>query len=163
MTRRVLIGTGAAVVGAAGLLVAGEATGRLDDVADTLGIEPKPLPDPSDTRVLRRAAASTADLLVAVEATAAAHTTIALGPVADIVRQQLAALGGRPAGGSTPPAGTAPADVDAAVTALAESFVVSGRARATDAGAAGSAALVRVLASMSAGHAQSARVVRGLR
>jgi hypothetical protein len=163
MTRRVLIGTGVAVVGAGGLLVAAEATGRLDDVADAVGLDPQPLPDPGDTRVLRRAADSTAALLASVEATAAAHPALALAPVADVVREQLAAVGGEAGDGAASSASAPPADRGDAVDALASALDAARKDRRRDALAAGSPALVRVLASMSAGHAQAVRVVRGLR
>ena len=159
MTRRALIGTAAVVVGAGGLVVAAEATGRLDDVAGAVGIDPKPQPDPDDTRVLRRAARATAALQAAVAATSAAHPRLDLAAVTAAVGEQLTALGGAKA-----PAGTAPpADQGAAVDALAQALDTACKDRARDAVAAGSPALVRVLASMSAGHAQSVRVVRGLR
>lgn len=159
MTRRALLGTGAVVVGTGGLLVAGEATGRLDDVADAVGISPKPQPDPDDTRILRRAARATAALQAAVAATAAAYPALDLAAVTSVVREQLAALGGTKA-----TTGTAPPDDQAkAVDALAQALDTARRDRASDAVAAGSTALVRVLASMSAGHAQSVRVVRSLR
>jgi hypothetical protein len=159
MTRRVLIGTGVAVVGAGGLLVAAEATERLDDVADAVGLDPKPEPDPGDTRILRRAATATAALLASVEATAAAHPTLALAPVAVVVREQLAAIGSATA----PAAAAPPADAAAAVDALAAALDTVRKERRRDALAAGSPALVRVLASMSAGHAQGVRAVRSLR
>jgi hypothetical protein len=158
MTRRALIGTGAVVVGAGGLVVAAEATGRLDDVADAVGIDPKPQPDPDDTRVLRRAARATAVLQATVAATSAGHPGLDLAAVTATVGEQLAALGGAKA-----PAGTAPPDQGAAVDALAAALDAACKDRARDAVAAGSPALVRVLASMSAGHAQSVRVVRSLR
>ncbi|KAA1376509.1 hypothetical protein [Aeromicrobium fastidiosum] len=159
MTRRVLIGTGTAVAVGAGLLVAGERTGRLDDVADAVGLDPKPLPDPDDTRVLRRAATSTAGLLAAVEATVATHPSLDLVPVARTVREQLAAMGGATASPSTAP----PADARAALRALDTAFGEAAEARARDARSAGSAALVRVLASASAGHAQAQRIIGELR
>ena len=159
MTRRVLIGTGAAVAAGAGLLVAGERTGRLDDVAGAVGLDPKPQPDPGDTRLLRRAASSTAGLLAAVEATIAAHPSLDLVPVAERVREQLAAMGGATA----KPAATPPADAAAALEALDAAFVEAAGARGRDARSAGSAALVRVLASASAGHAQAQRIVGELR
>ena len=158
MTRRALIGTGAVVLGAGGLLVAGEATCRLDDVADAVGIDPKPQPDPGDTRILGRAARATAALKATVAATATAHPSLDLAPVTAAVDEQLAALGGAKA-----PAGTAaPGEQDAAVEALVQALDTARKDRARDAVAAGSPALVRVLASMSAGHAQAVRVVRGL-
>lgn len=159
MTRRALIGTGAGVAGAAGLLVAGEATGRLDDVADAVGVDPKPQPDPDDTRVLRRAARATAALQAIITATSAAHPGLALAPVTAVVGEQLAALGGAKASVSPAP----PTDRGAAVDELAARFDAARKDRARDAVEAGSPALVRVLASMSAGHAQSVRVVRSLR
>jgi hypothetical protein len=159
MTRRALIGTGAVVLAAGGLLVAGEATGRLDDVADAVGIDPKPQPDPADTRVLRRAARATAALQATLAATAAAHPSLDLAAVTAVVGEQLTALGGAQAPASAAP----PGDQDAAVDALAQAFETARKHRARDAVAAGSPALVRVLASMSAGHAQSVRAVRSLR
>jgi hypothetical protein len=159
MTRRVLLGTGLVVLGAGGLLVGAEVTGRLDDLADLAGIEPKPQPDPDDTRILRRAATSTAALLATIEATAAAHATLPLDPVTAIVREQLAALGG----GESPTAAAPPSGAGAAVEALVGAMDAARRARRDDAVQAGSPALVRVLASMSAGHAQCVRTLRSLR
>jgi hypothetical protein len=159
MTRRALIGTGAVVVGAGGLLVAGEATGRLDDVADAVGIDPKPQPDPDDTRLLRRAARATAGLQATVTATAQAHTELDLAGIAAVIGEQLAALGGAKMPTTTP----APSDRAAAVDGLVQALESARKDRARDAVAAGSPALVRVLASMSAGHAQSVRAVRSLR
>jgi len=159
MTRRALIGTGAVVLGAGGLLVAGEGTGRLDDVADAVGIGPKPQPDPGDTRILRRAGRATAALQATATATATAHPSLDLAPVTTVVGEQLAALGGA----TVPADAAAPDDQDAAVEALLQALDAARADRARDAVAAGSPALVRVLASMSAGHAQSVRVVRSLR
>ncbi|MCD9198442.1 hypothetical protein [Aeromicrobium wangtongii] len=154
ITRRVLLGTGAAVVGAGGLLTVGHLTHRLDDVADAVGLDPKPLPDPADTRIVRRAARACATLLTTVEAAAAANPGVDLAPVAAIVREQLAAVGGSPA----TTASLAPVTLDALEQALSNAAAD----RAADAVDAGSAALVRVLASMSAGQAQCARAVRRL-
>lgn len=159
ISRRVLLGTGAAVVATGGALTAAHRTHRLDDVADALGIDPKPLPDPNDTRILRRAADQCATLLATVEATATAQPAVALAPLVAIVRQQLAAVGGSAA--TTVPAPAA--DVSAALDALETAFTDAADRRAADAVEAGSPDLVRVLASMSAGHAQSARALRGLR
>lgn len=159
MTRRALIGTGAVVLGAGGLLVAGEATGRLDDVADAVGIDPKPQPDAGDTRILRRAARATAALSATVAATATAHPSLDLALVTGALGEQLTALGGAKA----PAGAAAPGEQGAALEALVQAFDTARKDRARDAVAAGSPALVQVLASMSAGHAQSVRVVRSLR
>jgi hypothetical protein len=156
MTRRVLLGTGAAVVVSAGALTAAGLTHRLDDVADAVGIDPKPLPDPEDSRILRRASSETATLLATVEATAAAHPDLGLADLEGIGRRHLAALGGTSAATDV---AAPPVDRADALTAL----VYASTRRATDAGAAFSPALVRVLASMSAGHAQASRRLRDAR
>lgn len=141
-------------MGAGGLLTVAHLTHRLDDVAEFVGIGPKPLPDPGDTRLVRRAARECTRLLATVEGAAAANPGAALAPVAAIVREQMVAVGGSPAA----TASLAPVTLDALEKALS----TAATRRAADADAAGSAALVRVLASMSAGHAQCARVVRSL-
>ncbi|MCW2839396.1 MAG: hypothetical protein JWR55_879 [Aeromicrobium sp.] len=160
MTRRVLLGTGAAVVVSAGALAAAGLTHRLDDVAEAVGIEPTPLPDPEDSRILRRASKATAALLASLEATAAAHPDLALADLEVIGREQLTALGGTTAATDV---AAPPADQGAALTALEDAYGLAATQRATDAGEAFSPALVRVLASMSAGHVQTARQLRRLR
>jgi hypothetical protein len=160
MTRRVLLGTGAAVVVSAGALTAAGLTHRLDDVADAVGIDPKPLPDPEDSRILRRASSETATLLATVEATAAAHPDLGLADLEGIGRQHLAALGGTSAATDV---AAPPVDRADALTALVDAYGAAATRRATDAGAAFSPALVRVLASMSAGHAQASRRLRDAR
>jgi hypothetical protein len=159
ISRRVLLGTGAVVVATGGLLTAAERTHRLDDIADAVGLDPKPLPDPADTRIVRRAADESAVLLATAEATASAHPAVELAPVVAIVREQLAAVGGASAATAPAPSPDAPA----AVAALAQALSSAADRRASDANRAGSPALVRVLASMAAGHAQTARTVRRLR
>jgi len=164
ISRRVLLGTGVVVVGAGGLITAAQLTHRLDDIADAVGLDPKPLPDPDDTRILRRAAADTARLLATVEATAALHASVDLTAVVSIIHEQLAAVGGATAPpADAPPADAPPADAEAALRALEDILGASAADRSIDAQRAGSPALVRVLASMSAGHAQSARLARRLR
>jgi hypothetical protein len=160
MTRRVLLGTGGLVACGAAFLAAAQLTHRLDDVAAAVGLDPKPLPDPQDSRILLAAASQTAALLAMLEATAAAHGNLALADLEAIGHEHLAA-----GGGSTAAADVAvpPADPVAAVKALETAYTAAGKQRAADAGRAFSPALVRVLASMSAAHAQSARVLRGLR
>lgn len=160
MTRRVLIGTGVVVLGTGGLLVGADRAGRLDDAADAVGLDPKPLPDPDDTRILRRAATATVALRATVDATAAAHPDLELSPVAAALGEQVTALGGLPAGVAAPSAAAVPPDAGAAAEALEAVLDSAARSRTTDAETAGSAALVRVLASLAAGHAQAARAVR---
>ena len=100
MTRRVLLGTAAAVAGGAALVGGAHLTGRLDDVADAVGIQPKPEPDPRDNRLVGRAAASAATVLATLEATAARHPTMPLAPLISLAREQVAAVGGRPTVGT---------------------------------------------------------------
>lgn len=160
MTRRVLLGTGVGIVAAGGAVTAAHLTHRLDDVADAVGLDPKPLPDPADSRILRTAAGQTAVLVAMLEATAAAHAGLDLAPFVTIGREQLTALGGTTA--STDVAAPS-ADPAAAVKTLEDAHAAASTQRAADAGAAFSPALVRVLASMSAGHAQAARRLGRLR
>jgi len=160
MTRRVLLGTGAAVVVAGGALAAGRLTGRLDDAADAVGLDPKPLPDPADTTIIGRAAFAMAGVLAAVEATAAAHADLALAGFEAIGREHLEALGGTTA--STDVAAP-PTDRVEAVKVLEAVYGEAVKGRADDAADAFSADLVQVLASMSAGLAQCLRAIRSLR
>lgn len=162
MTRRVLLGTGAAVAGAAALVGGAQLTGRLDDVADAVGLDPKPLPDPGDTELVARTARDCATVLALVEATASTHAALAgpLVPFRAAVREQLEAVGGRSTGVE---AVAPPADETEAVKALETVFGSAAGRRASAAADAASPDLVRVLASMSAGHAQAARAMRGLR
>lgn len=159
MTRRVLLGTGAAVVGGAAIIGGAQLTGRLDDVADAVGLDPKPEPDPRDNRLVGRAGASAAGLLATLEATVARHPTMALAPLIDLVREQATAVDG----GSAADAAPVPETPEEASRALEALFSSAASDRATDCGRAVSPDLARVLASMSAGLAQAAVAVRGLR
>lgn len=159
MTRRVLLGTGAAVVAGAAAIVGARLTHRLDDVADAVGLEPKPQPDPEDTRIARAAGRDAAVLLATVEATAAAHRGLELEPIVAICREHTSALSAPTVAPGSPP----PGDASAAADALADVVQAASTARAVDAGTAASPELARVLASMSAGLAQAARGVRRLR
>ena len=160
MTRRVLLGTGAVVVVSAGALTAAGLTHRLDDVAEAVGIEPTPLPDPEDSRILRRASGQTAILLAMLEATAAAHPDLALADLEVVAREQLATLGGSTAATDV---AAPPTEPGAAVAALEKAYARAATQRTADAVAAFSPDLVRVLASLSAGHAQTGRQLRRLR
>jgi hypothetical protein len=154
MTRRVLLGTGALVVVGAGALTVADLTHRLDDVAEAVGLDPKPLPDPGDARLLRAAAGDMAAVVALADATAALHPTLDLAPLVVIGREQLDALGGSTAATDVAPA--AP-DAAAALAALVEAYRTASTARAAESVRAVSPELVRVLAAMSAGLAQCAR------
>ncbi|MCW2770557.1 MAG: hypothetical protein JWR27_1990 [Aeromicrobium sp.] len=159
ISRRVLLGTGAVVAGVAAALGAAEATHVLDDAAPALGVDPKPEPDPQDDRIVRAAARDQAALLAMIEATAARHPGLELAPFEAIGREHLAAVGGSTA---TTDVGRVPESARAAVTTLRTAYDKQSRARAAQAAAAVSPALVRVLASMSVGLAQCAVTIGDL-
>jgi hypothetical protein len=160
ISRRALLGTGAATVAiAAGL--GGAALGhRLDDLARGVGIEPHPEPDPADDTLLARVAADQNALLARVEATAATHAGLRLDPFVAISTAHAKAVG---VARSIPDVAAPPPDPATAVSALAAAYSTASRARAADSIKAVSPALTRVLASMSAGLAQCATAVGGLR
>jgi hypothetical protein len=158
ISRRALLGTGAAtVVVAAGL--GGASLGhRLDDLARGVGVRPHPEPDPADDRLLARVAADQNALLAMVEANAVTHT--GLGQFVTISTAHAAAVG---VPGTVPDVAAPPESRAKAVTALAAAYSAASKARAADAAEAVSPALARVLASMSAGLAQCAATIGQLR
>lgn len=160
ISRRALLGTGAATAAvAAGLGVAG-LTHRLDDLARLVGVTPHPESDPGDERLIAEAAAAQAALLATVEATVAAHKKLQLDRFVTISRAHLEAVGRvRSAAGVVAP----PTDPTSAVRALAHGYAAASRARTADAGRAVSPDLARVLASMSAGLAQCAATIVDVR
>ncbi len=146
VSRRVVVGCGVAVVAAgAGLHVAG----RDDDVLRALGARPRPMPDPADTRLLERAAADQVALAASVEGLGGVRTD----DLVTVLRTQLDGLGGAPETDAAPPA--ASSDVAAVVADLNR----TASRRQTDALAAVSPDLARVLASLAAGQAQVARTL----
>lgn len=160
ISRRALLGTGAATVAvAAGL--GGAALGhRLDDLARNVGIEPHPEPDPADDRLIARVAADQNALLARVEATAVTHTGLRLDPFIAISTAHAKAVG---VAGTVPDVAASPANPTQAVTALVTAYSTASKARAADSAKAVSPALARVLASMSAGLAQCAVTIGELR
>lgn len=146
VSRRVVVGSGLAVVAAgAGLHVAG----RDDDLLRALGARPHPIPDASDTALLRTAASEQVSLVSAVEQLGGADETLV-----DVLREQLEALGGPP-GGSTPPA----TEITGGAGDVARAVAAAARRRESDALTAVSPDLARVLASLAAGQAQVARTL----
>ena len=160
ISRRALLGTGAATVAvAAGL--GGAALGhRLDDLARGVGINPHPEPEPSDDRLIARVAADQNALLARVEATAARHTAVRLGPFVAISTAHAKAVG---VAGAVPDVAAPPANRDAAIKALGTAYATASKARAADSAKAASPALTRVLASMSASLAQCAKSIGDVR
>lgn len=160
ISRRALLGTFAATTVAAAALGGAALAHRLDDLARRVGIEPHPEPDPADDRLLARVATDQNALLARIEATASAHPTLRLDRYLSISTAHATAVG---VGANVPQAPTPPADPAEAVDALRSAYAEASQARAADALRAVSPALVRVLASMSAGQAQCADTIGGLR
>jgi hypothetical protein len=160
ISRRALLGTGAATVAVA-VGLGGAALGhRLDDLARGVGIQPHPEPDPSDDRLIARVAADQNVLLARVEATAAMHSSARLEPFVAISTAHAKAVG---VAGAVPDLAKPPADRGEAIKALATAYSTASKAREADSAKAASPALTRVLASMSAGLAQCARAIGELR
>lgn len=149
VSRRVVVGAGAAVVAAgAGLHLAG----RDDDLLRAVGARPRPVPDPADTALLRTALSEQETLRATLEAVAADDGDLDVEDLVAVMDRQVTTLGGP---SSTPPA--ASPDVDAA--GLAERLAQVARSRERDALAAVSPDLAQVLASLAAGLAQTARTL----
>lgn len=160
ISRRALLGTGAATAVAAAALGGAALGHKLDDIARSVGIEPHPEPDPADDRLLARVAADQNALLAMVEATASAHPDLRLDRYVEISTAHAKAVG---VGANIPKTSPPPAGRAAAVEALRAAYATASKARATDAVKAASPALVRVLASMSAGLVQCADTIGDLR
>jgi hypothetical protein len=162
ISRRALLGSGAAVVVVAGAGAIAGGTHRLDDLARNVGLKPRPEPVASDDTLIARVAREQNVLLGLVEAVVARHAKLAggLAPFAEIGQAQVKALGGSDTVPGTPEVAAEPAR---AVAALSAAHDTASTARATDAGHAVSPDLARVLSSMSAGLAQCARAIGDLR
>ena len=153
ISRRALLGTGAGAVVLAGAVLVADATHRLDDAADAVGIKPRPRPVRSDDALIVAVARDQNLVLSAIESTAAKHTGLAtqLEPFAKIGQAHVNAVGGT---STVPPAEAVGADPSAAVTNLAKTLSTASNARAKDSAEAVSPDLARVLSSMSASLAQ---------
>ncbi len=156
ISRRALFGTGAGALALAGAVGAGALTHRLDDVARTIGVKPKPRPVASDDRLIVRVAREQNLLLAAMESTSARHPDLAvrLSPLVAIGQAHVTAVGGS---SSVPSAEPVDADPAQAINVLAQKLSDASAKRAKDAGKAVSPDLARVLSSMSASLAQNAR------
>jgi len=149
ISRRAVLGTGATVgVGAACLVVA-EATGSLDDIARAVGVRPHPEPAASDTTLLTRVAQRQGELLALVDATGRRHRDLAPGLASALTagKAHLEAVGGA----RQPHAPDIDDDPSTALATLADAYRDAADERASDAIAAVSPDLARVLASMAAG------------
>lgn len=147
---------------AGGIGIAGYAARRaevLDDGLRAVGVRPHAEPDPHDVALLAEAAAGQTELLAAVDTLGRGETPSDVASLRAVLREQLAAVSDQPPAVPTngPPGGT-----DADFTAFAERVEATAAARADGALAAGSLAVVKVLAAMSAGLEQVAVAARRL-
>ena len=159
ITRRTAIQLGAV---AGGIGIAGYAAQRaevLDDGLRAVGVRPHAEPDPHDVALLAEAAAGQTELLAALDTLGGGETAPDVADLRAVLSEQLAAVSDQPPAAPTsgPPAGT-----DADLTAFAERVEAAAAARADGALAAGSLAVVKVLAAMSAGLEQVAVATRRL-
>ncbi len=143
----------------AGAVGVADATHRLDDIARSIGIKPRPRPMASDDVLIGSVAEEQNVVLARIEGVAAQHPDLAkpLAPCSEIAQAHLNAVGGT---STVPPAAPVNPDPAVAVGELARSLSRASAARARDAGKAVSPDLARVLSSMSAGLEQCASTVR---
>lgn len=133
--------------------------GVLDDGLRAIGVRPHTEPDPHDVALLAEAAAGQTELLAALDAVGRSGDPSDVADLRAVLSEQLAAVSDEPA--ATPTTG-APADGDAGFAAFAEQVDATAAARADGALSAGSLAVVKVLAAMSAGLEQVAVAARRL-
>jgi len=152
ISRRTMLRSGA-VVGAAGVAgFAANQAGVLDDGLRAIGIQPHAEPDPHDVALLAEAAAGQAELLAVLDAMDPSQDAAAVADLRTVLREQLAAVSDDPT--PTPSAGPLTGESDGA--AFAVRLEAMAAARADGALSAGSLAVVKVLAAMSAGLEQVA-------
>ena len=148
----VLGGTGAAGVAA-------QRAGVLDDGLRAVGIRPHAEPDPRDVALLAEAAAGQAELLATLGTAGSGADPSAVADLRAVLREQLTTVSDDPP--TTPVVGD-PAGGDADLTVFVERVEAMAAARADGAVSAGSLAVVKVLAAMSAGLEQVAVAARRL-
>lgn len=161
ISRRSLLGTGAAAIAVSGAVVVADATHRLDDIARAVGMKPRARPVASDDTLIAAVAKAQNRVLAAIESTVAQHPDLEadLSPISQIVQQHVTAVGGS---STVPTTSEIDADAARAVEKLTTTLARASKARAKDANAAVSPDLARVLSSMSAGLAQGARILGAL-
>jgi len=149
-----IVGGGAGIAG-----FAARRAGVLDDGLRALGVRPHTEPDPHDVALLAEAAAGQTGLLATLDLLADGENPSTVGSLRAVLSEQLAAVSDAPP--ATPTAG-APASGDVDFSAFAEQVKAAAAARADGALSAGSLAVVKVLATMSAGLEQVAVAARRL-
>ena len=150
------IGVVAGGVGIGGF--AAHRAGVLDDGLRAVGVRPHAEPDPHDVALLAAAAAGQTELLAALDALDHGENRSDVAGLRAVLGEQLAAVSDQPS--ATPMGGPAVGDAD--LTAFAERVEATAAARADGALSAGSLAVIKVLAAMSAGLEQVAVASRRL-
>ncbi|HUS22400.1 MAG TPA: hypothetical protein VMZ66_10360 [Aeromicrobium sp.] len=132
--------------------------GVLDDGLRAVGVRPHAEPDPLDAALLAKAVAGQTELLAALDALGHSENSSDVAGLRAVLSEQLAAVSDEP---PATPTGV-PATRDADFTAFAKRVEATAAARADGALSAGSLAVVKVLAAMSAGLEQVAVAARRL-
>jgi hypothetical protein len=146
---------------AGGVGFAGFAAGRagvLDDGLRAAGLRPHAEPDAHDVALLAEAAAGQTELLAALDALGNSENSSDVADLRAVLSEQLAAVSDEP---PSPRTGS-PVAGDADFTAFATRVEAAAAGRADGALSAGSLAVVKVLAAMSAGLEQVAVAARRL-
>ena len=154
ISRRAALLLGAVVGGVGVGWFAAQQAGVLDDGLRAVGIRPHAEPDPKDVTLLRQAAAEQADLLAALDSVSQDDGS-AVAELRAVLNEQLAAVSDE-----SPATQSLAGGLDFA--GFAERAEAAAAARADGAMAAGSLAVVKVLATMSAGLEQVAVAARRL-
>lgn len=156
-----MLGTGVGAIAAAGAILVADATHRLDDFAESVGIKPRPRPVASDDTLIAKVAEAQNAVLAEIEATAAQHQAYGarLAPFIKISQAHVTAVGGS---AIVPTAAPVDPDPVRAIEGLTKTLSGASAARAKDANMAVSPDLARVLSSMSAGLAQATHAMRTL-
>jgi len=152
MTRRALLGTGAALVVAAGAAFAGKRTGRVDEAAEAVGLEPRRLPAESDEALLRQVVRDQGVVLATVSAVASKFPALSasLAPLIEHGEAHLVALGSSTAASTIDLDGLDAAEPAAALDHVASIQGQAAKDRARNAINAVSGQFAQVLASISA-------------
>lgn len=162
ISRRTLFGTGAGVVAVAAAAVYGDRAHKFDDLARTIGIEPRRLPALSDEALIKRVQADQSIMLVSLRAVARRQPQLAktLAPLISITQTQLAGLGGATHNLTIAAAPASAADALDEVITLQQQSAVK---RSQESIEAVSGDFARVLASIAVSLSQSLAVLRNAR
>ena len=157
-----MFGTGAGVVAVAAAAVYGDRVHKLDDLARTIGIEPRRLPALSDEALIKRVRTDQSIVLLSLRAVARRQPglTKTLTPLITITETQLADLGGAI---DNLTFAAAPASAAAALDEVITMQQQSAAKRSKESLDAVSGDFARVLASIAVSLSQSLVVLRNAR